>query len=320
MNSELEAPNGTTANRYVLNWMSLLSRLDGHRNLVKFLSDVLTTFSPDTALRKSSWHTNLSLESYWAKLSSNPRSWSTNSKQLQEATRQDNTSDPNTTVGILGLCWNTTTDMVSLSTRIFPAINTFVTKRDILQQIFDPLGWVNPVTVRAKILLQEVWQTKLTWDEPLPETIKDRWMAILADLRELSSLLMPRDSTFHPVKQVHVFDNVFVFADASIKAYGAAVYLNSDSHICLSMLKDSYPTKVRANGSCYCHQTDQVFSLLNTSWQAVSESVLLDWQPDRINKSTNCKTFIFNQVKEIMKPFLAPHGHLHPQVITWLIS
>ena len=108
----------------------------------------------------------------------NLRTWSTNSKQLQEATRQDNTSDPNTTVGFLGLWWNTTTDMVSLSTRKFPAINTFVTKRDILQtssQFFDPLGWVTPVTVRAKILLQEVWRTKLTWDEPLPETIKDRW-------------------------------------------------------------------------------------------------------------------------------------------------
>ena len=37
----------------------------------------------------------------------NLRSWSTNSKQLQEITRQDNTSDPSTTVGILGLRWNT---------------------------------------------------------------------------------------------------------------------------------------------------------------------------------------------------------------------
>ena len=125
----------------------------------------------------------------------NLRSWSTNSKRLQEVTRQDNTSDPSTTVGILGLRWNITTDMLSLSTRKLPAINTFVTKRDILQassQIFDPLGWVTPVTVRAKILLQEIWLTKLTWDEPLPDMIKDRWTAILADLRELPNLLIPR--------------------------------------------------------------------------------------------------------------------------------
>jgi len=71
----------------------------------------------------------------------NLRSWSTNSKQLKEVTRQDKTSDPNTTVGLLGLRWNTATDMISLSTRNLPAINTFVTKTDILQtssQIFDP--------------------------------------------------------------------------------------------------------------------------------------------------------------------------------------
>ena len=33
-------------------------------------------------------------------------------------------------------------------------------------------------------------------------------------------------------------DNMFVFADASTKAYGAAVYLNSKSNICLAMSKN----------------------------------------------------------------------------------
>ena len=125
----------------------------------------------------------------------NLRSWSTNSKHLQEITRQDKTSDPNTTVGLLGLQWNTATDMISLSVRKLPTVNTYVTKKDILQassQIFDPLGWMTPVTVKAKILLQEIWQTKLTWDEPLPDTIKDRWTAILVELQELPNLLIPR--------------------------------------------------------------------------------------------------------------------------------
>ena len=177
----------------------------------------------------------------------NLRSWSTNSKQLQEVTRQDNTSDPNTTVGILGLRWNTTTDMLSLSTRKLPAINTSVTKREILQassQIFDPLGWVTPVTVRAKILLQEIWQTKLTWDEPLPDMIMDKWIAILADLRELPNLLVPR-LYFPPSQTGTHIDNLFVFADASTKAYGAIVYLNSGNHISLAMSKNRVaPTRV----------------------------------------------------------------------------
>ena len=51
---------------------------------------------------------------------------------------------------------------------------------------------MTPVTVNAKILLQEIWQTKLTWDEPLPDTIKDRWTTILVELQELPNLLIPR--------------------------------------------------------------------------------------------------------------------------------
>ena len=245
----------------------------------------------------------------------NLRSWSTNSKQLQEVTRQDNTSDPNTTVGILGLRWNTNTDMVSLSTRTFPDISTFVTKRDILQtssQIFDPLGWVTPVTVRAKILLQEVWQTKLTWDEPLPETIMDRWTAILADLRELSSLLMPR--LYFPPSQTgtHV-DNVFVFADASTKAYGATVYLNSDSHICLAMSKNRVaPTKTVTlprlelmAAVTATRLTEFVLSSIPHDKQQVKvyfwtdSQIVLHW----ISKGTNCKPFISNRVKEITEAF-----------------
>ena len=167
----------------------------------------------------------------------NLRSWSTNSKQLQKVTMQDNSSDSNTTVGLLGLRWNTATDTISLTTRKLPTVNTFVTKRDILQtssQIFDPLGWVTLVTVRAKVLLQEIWLTNLTWDEPLPDAIKERWTAILAGLRELPNILMPR--LYFPLSQTGTYiDNLFVFADASTKAYGAIVYLNSGNCISFAM-------------------------------------------------------------------------------------
>jgi len=96
----------------------------------------------------------------------NLRSWSTNSHRLQTVTTSDKTSDPKPTVGLLGLCWNTVTDTLSLAPKQLPPTNTnLITKRDVLQtssQIYDPLGWVTPVTVRSKILLQETWQTKMT--------------------------------------------------------------------------------------------------------------------------------------------------------------
>ena len=72
---------------------------------------------------------------------------------------EDQTVDPNTSVGKLGLRWNTATDTLSLAPKVLPSAS-FISKRDVLQsssQIYDPLGWATPVTIKAKISLQEVW-------------------------------------------------------------------------------------------------------------------------------------------------------------------
>jgi len=45
------------------------------------------------------------------------RSWSFNSHRLQAISARDKTSDPNPTIGLLGLKWNTMTDTLSLAPR-----------------------------------------------------------------------------------------------------------------------------------------------------------------------------------------------------------
>ena len=167
----------------------------------------------------------------------NLRSWSSNSRSLQAITARDKTSDPNPTIGLLGLRWNTTTDTLSLAPRQLSPANTFVTKRDVLQtssQIFDPLGFVTPVSVRAKILLQEIWQTKFTWDEPLSEKITDNWLSILPDLMQLPQFIIPRTYLSTPItSNCHLY----AFSDASTKAYGAVVYICQNQEISLVMSK-----------------------------------------------------------------------------------
>ncbi|XP_068756184.1 uncharacterized protein [Montipora capricornis] len=54
------------------------------------------------------------------------------------------------------------------------------TKRIILSQvnsIYDPLGLTGPFTVRAKILMRELWgiENKLGWDDAVPERYKQYW-------------------------------------------------------------------------------------------------------------------------------------------------
>ena len=173
----------------------------------------------------------------------NLRSWSSNSHTLQRLVDEEKTGDPNTTIGILGLRWNTTTDTLSLTPKQLSTNTILLTKRDILQTsslIYDLLGWATPVTIKAKILLQHIWQSKLSWDEPLPNNIGERWTSILNDLIELPKLAVPRPY----FKQRQDACNMFVFSDASMKAYGAVVYISHQDQVTLVMSKNRVaPTK-----------------------------------------------------------------------------
>ena len=167
----------------------------------------------------------------------NLRSWSSNSRCLRTITARDKTGDSNPTIGLLGLRWNTTTDTLSLTPRLLSPANTFVTKRDALQtssQIFDPLGFVTPVSVRAKILLQEIWQTKFTWGEPLSKEITDAWLSILPDLMKLPQFTIPRTYLSTPVTPTY---HLYAFSDSSTKAYGAVVYICQNQEVSLVMSK-----------------------------------------------------------------------------------
>ena len=53
------------------------------------------------------------------------------------------------------------------------------TKRSILSAIsklYDPMGWLAPVTIVGKILLQKLWLQKQDWDHALPSDLKRNGM------------------------------------------------------------------------------------------------------------------------------------------------
>jgi len=91
----------------------------------------------------------------------NLRSWATNSRKLQEKTLANNTFDSETTVNILGLRWDTHNDKVTVAKRQITIDGAQITKCSVLQSTskqFDPLGWLSPMTVQAKVFLQELWK------------------------------------------------------------------------------------------------------------------------------------------------------------------
>ena len=41
-----------------------------------------------------------------------------------------------------------------------------------LAKIFDPLGWLLPMTIRGKILIHDLWKEKIGWDQVLTKMLK----------------------------------------------------------------------------------------------------------------------------------------------------
>ena len=98
------------------------------------------------------------------------------------------------------------------------------TKRKVLATIarlFDPVGWLSPVTIIAKMLLQKVWKLRLHWDQDLPPPLASEWAHFLRDFPNVSRIQIPRWLGIEPAKELHLHG----FADASKSAYAAAVYL-----------------------------------------------------------------------------------------------
>jgi len=58
----------------------------------------------------------------------------------------------------------------------------------MLNALFDPLGFVAPVSLLAKIILQNLCRKGIGWDESIPEADREAWLKWVSDLPALSRL------------------------------------------------------------------------------------------------------------------------------------
>ncbi|KAL3968170.1 collagen beta-1,O-galactosyltransferase [Sarotherodon galilaeus] len=126
----------------------------------------------------------------------------------------------------LGLSWDvkrdTFTFQVSVSDKPF-------TRRGILSTInslFDPLGFVAPVTVQGNLLLRELTLDGTDWDSPLPQDKCKVWETWKNSLQELQHLHIPRAYTTTSCSNASRKE-ICIFSDASTKAIGAVAYLKT---------------------------------------------------------------------------------------------
>uniref|UniRef100_A0A7M5XLH7 Peptidase aspartic putative domain-containing protein n=1 Tax=Clytia hemisphaerica TaxID=252671 RepID=A0A7M5XLH7_9CNID len=87
---------------------------------------------------------------------------------------------------VLGIPWDKTNDSLVISlSEILRKVNfENPTKRNVIQfasSIFDPLGLINPLVVKFKLLFQKLCTQNLQWDEPIPDDSLKIWKELITD-------------------------------------------------------------------------------------------------------------------------------------------
>lgn len=100
-----------------------------------------------------------------------------------------------------------------------------ITKRQLVSEIakiFDPVGWLAPVVVTAKMLCQKLWLLGIDWYEMLPEATAGDWKQYQGLLPKVEKIRIPRW-----IQSITDIDTIELhgFCDASITAYAAVIFI-----------------------------------------------------------------------------------------------
>ena len=123
----------------------------------------------------------------------------------------------------LGIRWQIASD--SFKFRVADP-KSVISKRSILSyvaSIFDPLGFVAPLVLPGKQILQHLVRKGFRWDTQLPDSHCKRWTEWCKQIKSAENLEVPRclgigSETVDPPEP-------HVFSDASEVGYGAVAYL-----------------------------------------------------------------------------------------------
>nr|CAH7732587.1 unnamed protein product [Callosobruchus chinensis] len=138
------------------------------------------------------------------------RKWLSNSPHiLEDSIDNDNCyimSDDDTRK-TLGLLWCCTSDTLEYRVNEKDFALPRLSKRTMLSaisKIFDPLGIISPVIITVKILIQELWQLKISWDDSVPSSIRNTWMTFTENLTTLCEIKLPRQVMLHNASRIEL--------------------------------------------------------------------------------------------------------------------
>ncbi|XP_065080798.1 uncharacterized protein LOC135703480 [Ochlerotatus camptorhynchus] len=202
-----------------------------------YMDDVLTGEDDEDTAKQLRIQLDQMMESGGFRL----RKWASNSAAVLEGIPEDNLAlskegiqlDPDPAVKSLGLLWLPTSDVFKFEFKI-PEVgpNEQLSKRKLLSMIatlFDPLGLIGAVIVKAKIFMQRLWclmdeeGRKLGWDQQLASKECEEWLRFHRQIPLLNEIAIQRCIVLPKATSVQLH----FFSDASKLAYGACAYVRS---------------------------------------------------------------------------------------------
>ncbi|XP_035980606.1 uncharacterized protein LOC118556656 isoform X5 [Fundulus heteroclitus] len=124
----------------------------------------------------------------------------------------------------LGLLWSVEEDVFKFNIIVKDRPHT---RRNILStvsSIYDPLGFLSPLILPAKLLLQELCKSKCEWDDRVPQSASDSWQKWLSSLEVLKDFNVSRCLKPPDLKSPLHFE-IHHFSDACDHGYGTVSFL-----------------------------------------------------------------------------------------------
>ena len=118
-------------------------------------------------------------------------------------------------------------DTLVVSRGVDRPLDKAITQRTVLSfvsSVFDPVGLVAPYTVRARLLLKDIWKISgQSWDDELPVDTRDNFLEWHSGLPLLGQLTIPRCYFTEPVDQIELH----MFGDSSQDVFCAVGFLRA---------------------------------------------------------------------------------------------
>ena len=128
----------------------------------------------------------------------------------------------------LGVTWEVEADQLQFAMSKVERPSTSRGILSVVSALYDPLGFVAPVVLPAKRILQNLCKRQLDWDEVIPEEEILSWLNWVDSVDDLKEIKVPRcmvPAGFGDISRIEAHN----FSDASEVGYGAVSYLRFKS-------------------------------------------------------------------------------------------